>query len=445
MERSGFILFVAFLAAAALTGCRGEVVPEAYRPAPDHESYGRSLEKAGLDSSALGHDWQAAAQSALENPVSVEAPFQENVYLDPSRASAVGYRFSAKRGQNVAIAVELDAEFRLFIDLYREDSRGDSFSHVASGTEEERRLELHVQSDAAYVLRLQAELLRGGTLTVSIRVGPSLAFPIEGLDTKAIFSGFGMPRDGGARRHEGVDILAPRGTEVVAPIRAYVRWVGINQRGGNVVGLTDEKNGLYLYFAHLDTQVARSGTYVEPGDVLGTVGNTGNAITTVPHLHFGVYMRNSVYRGAVDPVYYLYDPRRPMPEITADSGLLGSWGRTTADTELIDAGNSAAGLSAFTPFRIHGASSDRYRVRLPDGSAGYVSAAVVESLEEAIDIDRIEGTTALLDEPDLRASVIAEARPGDSVEILGSFERFLYVRTENGSPGWIASRRTGIM
>ena len=444
----------AFAAAAALivllAGCSKEVVPETYQPTPDHESYVRSLERAALDETALGRDWLEAAESALDSPISVEPPYQEQVYFDPSEASGVGYRFSARRGQNVVVEVEPDGELRLYLDLYREETRSETYVHVASAPEDENRLELHVQSDSTYVLRLQPELLRGGTFNVSIRVGPSLAFPIQGLDTKSIFSWFGAPRDGGTRRHEGVDILAPRGTEVVAPIRAYVRWVGINRRGGNVVGLTDEKYGLYLYFAHLEEQIAKSGTYVEPGDVLGTVGNTGNAVTTVPHLHFGVYMRTSGRRSAVDPFYYLYDPKKQMAEITADTSLLGEWARSSAAAALRepaepDSGSAETPLAVHTLFRILAAAAGGYRVRLPDGRRGYLDAGAVEALTEPLEVERIETETALLANPDSLASVITRTRAGQRLEILAGFEEFLYVRVENGSPGWIPADQRSLL
>ena len=48
---------------------------------------------------------------------------------------------------------------------------------------------------------------------------------------------------------------------------------------------------LRLYYAHLDTQLVAPGQIVRAGDPIGTIGNTGNAITTPPHLHFGVFLR----------------------------------------------------------------------------------------------------------------------------------------------------------
>ena len=75
--------------------------------------------------------------------------------------------------------------------------------------------------------------------------------------------------------------------------------------GGKVVWLRDTL-GNSLYYAHLDSQAVSSGMQVNIGDTLGFVGNTGNARTTPPHLHFGVYRRGE---GPVDPWWFLHRPR----------------------------------------------------------------------------------------------------------------------------------------
>jgi murein DD-endopeptidase MepM/ murein hydrolase activator NlpD len=103
-----------------------------------------------------------------------------------------------------------------------------------------------------------------------------------------------------------VDIFANRGTDAVAAVDAWVSRVDTTPRGGNVVWLQPVFGNMRLYYAHLDTQLVRAGEFVAAGDVLGTVGNTGNAVTTPPHLHFGVYLRRAGRRGgARDPYDFL--------------------------------------------------------------------------------------------------------------------------------------------
>ena len=117
-----------------------------------------------------------------------------------------------------------------------------------------------------------------------------LALPVYGLKRAALHSSWGEPRSG-HRKHQGIDIFARRGTPVVAAAEGIVVRIGTTDRlGGNTVWVAGKPSTLY-YYAHLDgfRPGLRVGEHVEAGTVLGRVGNTGNARTTPPHLHFGVY------------------------------------------------------------------------------------------------------------------------------------------------------------
>ena len=127
------------------------------------------------------------------------------------------------------------------------------------------------------------------------RTRPSLAFPVDVTPARAPQSTFGVPRDAGRRRHEGIDLFAPRGTAVVA-VASGVARPATNRLGGNVVWLHAPASGRTYYYAHLDHWAIGPVALVRAGDVLGYVGNTGNAARTAPHLHFGIYER-----GAIDP------------------------------------------------------------------------------------------------------------------------------------------------
>ena len=126
---------------------------------------------------------------------------------------------------------------------------------------------------------------------VKVVIAPLVMNPVLGANRKSIISFYGDARDGG-RKHEGIDIVAPKGTIVVAPADGEITEVGYNALGGKVIWMKDAKHKRAYYFAHLDSQVVTKGMIVKPGDTLGTVGNTGNARRTRPHLHFGVYKSN---------------------------------------------------------------------------------------------------------------------------------------------------------
>ena len=130
---------------------------------------------------------------------------------------------------------------------------------------------------------------------------PQLAMPVDGASARRLSDSWQAPRPAG-RRHEGIDIFAPKGTPVVSTTRGIVVRVGTNRLGGHVVSVVGP--GLEShYYAHLDRFGSfREGDVVQPGDVLGYVGNSGNARGTPPHLHYGIY------RGSA---------QNPYPRLTA--------------------------------------------------------------------------------------------------------------------------------
>jgi len=95
---------------------------------------------------------------------------------------------------------------------------------------------------------------------------------------------FGQPR-GGGRSHQGIDLLAPRGTPIVAPVAGVVRRH--DQRRGGIALYLRGDDGLTYYFAHLDGVAAPDGR-VRLGQHIGSVGDTGNARGGPVHLHFEI-------------------------------------------------------------------------------------------------------------------------------------------------------------
>ena len=131
----------------------------------------------------------------------------------------------------------------------------------------------------------------------------SLLMPVDGVAVGSVADTWGAPR-GGGRSHEGQDIFAPRGTPVYSATPGYVYRVGTSNLGGQVVWVLGA-GGRRYYYAHLDGfGDVEEGQYVTPDTVLGYVGNTGNAVSTPPHLHFGIYSgsRRTCDRQVHDPL-----------------------------------------------------------------------------------------------------------------------------------------------
>ncbi len=433
--RYWLVVLAAFLAGACSQ-------PEPPRPAlteaPTHERYTAALSEFGLDKTALGQDWLREADAALAQPIDVALPFSETGYLAPNEPAAIGYRFELRRGRRfvIDVALETTEPTRLFIDLF-EVVEGREPRLVASTAPDERHLDYQARRDTIHVLRVQPELLRGGRFTITQRSLASLGFPVDGLSTRAIQSVFGDPRDAGRRDHHGVDIFAPRGTPVLAAVDGRVR-VDTGNRGGNVIWLSPiggERRR--LYYAHLNDWAVQNGAEVRAGDVIGYVGNTGNARTTPPHLHFGVYDR-----GPVDPYPYL------SPDDTAPSVIAGTidpsldWARVVVPDTPLRAAASSRGdvvrrLERDDVVRVRAASAAFYRVELPDGDTGYVSVRQVRPADEPLASTSVAAAVDLRDRPLDDAPVIETLSANTTVDVLGRFGGYQLVRLPDARTGWL--------
>ncbi|HEV7331200.1 MAG TPA: M23 family metallopeptidase [Flavisolibacter sp.] len=140
-----------------------------------------------------------------------------------------------------------------------------------------------------------------------------LAFPVAGKKSN-IGSFWGASRDGGRRKHKGIDIFASKGTPVVAITDGVIVERGNTPIGGKVLWLKSSTHGWTAYYAHLDKQSVKEGQYVRKGQVIGTVGKTGNARYTPAHLHFGIYRE----RGPINPLPYVKNaPKVLLKKATA--------------------------------------------------------------------------------------------------------------------------------
>lgn len=136
-------------------------------------------------------------------------------------------------------------------------------------------------------------LLRDSSITIPADsaitvVSADLVFPVAKHEVDDVISKFGDARDGGRRSHLGIDIAAPRGTAVLAVSAGRVERVDHTGAGGRVVWVKDAATRRRHYFAHLDSITVTRGQKVRAGQMVGTVGTTGNAVGTSPHLHYAV-------------------------------------------------------------------------------------------------------------------------------------------------------------
>jgi murein DD-endopeptidase MepM/ murein hydrolase activator NlpD len=402
-------LFATTIACVTFSACNPREALHSLAPPPTaHGRYAKSLTDAGLGETALGREWLAASDSALRAPLDVTLPFEESGFYSRAEARAVAYRVRLRGGERLALSVSsegLPAE--LFVDLFEQRAEsGDSvatFDHRASAerlpidpdsglardatmpiadsvpASSPWALHFEAEHDGTFVVRFQPELLRDGRFVLAMRTEPILAFPVEGRDGRAVQSFFGANREAGRRLHQGIDIFAPRGTPALAAVDGVVRSISPNQLGGNVVWLSDARHRQTLYYAHLDRHAVVAGQSVRVGDTLGFVGNTGNARTTSPHLHFGVYRRG---QGPVDPLPWVRRTTAAAPRLTADTTRLGARGEVVARSASLRVApatraDTVRRVARGTPLRLMGAAGGWYRVQFDDGVAGYLPAREV--------------------------------------------------------------------
>jgi peptidoglycan LD-endopeptidase LytH len=428
-----------------LVGCEQiEQIQDSFRDMTPHEAYQESLAAAGLDETALGRDWLAAGRAALAAPIRVSPPFQEEGYLTPEQPAAMAYLVSVPRGRRLTAEVTLQSEdgTRVFVDLFRVAAdEGDPLRPIVSTDSLPGTFVHEPLRGGEFILRLQPELLRGGQYRVTLGLEAQLAFPVDGHNMRAIQSVFGADRDGGRRSHDGVDIFARRGTPVLAAAPGVAYRVGITGLGGKVVWVRDPVRNFRLYYAHLDSQHVRDGDRVEIGDTLGFVGNTGNARTTPPHLHFGIYRSGE---GPMDPVPFLAPPTGRLAELTADLERLGTWVRLSGDgIPLHDAPDRNAAilreLPRHTALRVLGGAAGYYRVHLPDGSRGYVVSTLIEPVDDPVSSQLAMSGEGVHASPDLGAPLVATIEAEAELPVFGRYEGYLYVRAPSGRRGWIGA------
>jgi murein DD-endopeptidase MepM/ murein hydrolase activator NlpD len=117
-----------------------------------------------------------------------------------------------------------------------------------------------------------------------------LILPVQGVERDELRDTFDETR-GGTRRHEAMDVLAPRNTPVLAVEDGTVARLFLSEAGGITIYQFDPSDTYVYYYAHLERYAdgLKEGAPVERGQVIGHVGTTGNAPRDTPHLHFAIF------------------------------------------------------------------------------------------------------------------------------------------------------------
>ena len=156
------------------------------------------------------------------------------------------------------------------------------------------------------------------TTTDLATLSSELIIPVPGVKASELRDTFNELRGGGTRKHEALDIMAPRGTPVLSASAGRILKLHNSVDGGLMVYAADASNRFVLLYGHLDHYAdgMREGLPLRQGDVIGYVGTTGNAAEDAPHLHFAIAHPRDVklwWTGqAIDP--------RPLLQQAASGG-----------------------------------------------------------------------------------------------------------------------------
>ncbi|MFC5283899.1 M23 family metallopeptidase [Pedobacter alpinus] len=406
------ICYIIVLSLLFITSCK-----TIFKISP-YQSYVESLKSTGLNTTNMGQKWTKVGDSVLSNPNNgLSFPFKEEIFFREEAPAAIAYQISYQKSKKIKISISTSNKNGVFLDFFEgiENRKNITSKHL-----KDTILVYESDKDQVLLLRLQPQLLINEHVIVEILEQPKLGFPVKNGKNNDIKSFWGMDRDGGERKHEGVDIFNKRGTPIIAVEDGVVSRVQITNLGGKVVWQRLGFAGPSIYYAHLDSQTVSEGQKVKKGEVLGLMGNTGNARTTSPHLHFGIYTSS----GAIDPLNYIFKKDSVPGKLKADSKYLGKEIMLTENDQVLPVKILAISTSSVTYQDIEGNVSRN---------------EVLNIYNKKIKRPANPSSAYLLEKPAADGVAIGKFDPTEYYAVLGFKNSFVYLE-QNNVRGWVAAK-----
>ncbi len=194
------------------------------------------------------------------------------------------------------------------------DANGDIiYATTTNATTSQANFSYEHNLQAGFERQLSVKIWRAQSTDLQAKISALNAIATSSVKIPILFGvsfsdfspNFGVSRDGGARTHEGEDIMGVKGTPIVSPTQAVVIRMGTGATEGNFVSTANPGGETFVYM-HLDRigEGIEVGKSLEAGDLIGYLGDTGNAAGGPSHLHFEVRNSNGV---ATDPFPRLTD------------------------------------------------------------------------------------------------------------------------------------------
>ncbi|CAM3512475.1 M23 family metallopeptidase [Aequorivita lipolytica] len=370
------ILFVLMLFGILILGCKQvrKVADVIVQPTA-REVYERNFSK--KDSLLLR--WKNAFENSKRDSIQITLPYSESGVFSEENFNVYSYNIQLKEGERIVVEVEKQPDSAIvFIDIFQ--AKSDSlkiFKLLKSSEDKKATLSQEIETSGFYKVIVQAQMQLQFPFVLKIYTEPLYEFPVSGGGNKNIQSFWADPRDAGSRSHEGVDIFADRGTPVVAVTDGMIASAGERGLGGKQVWLRDGLFGKTVYYAHLDSIAVSEGEKVKVGDTLGFVGNTGNAKTTAPHLHFGIYKS----KGAVNPLSFIKKTEiQPSEKPSAIVKAVTLKNRVDVRKGPASAYKEFGSLKKNDTLIVLGKNQKWYHIQTTDSLKGYVNETVIKPL-----------------------------------------------------------------
>lgn len=400
-----------------------------------HDAYYSALLRENLKATA--ERWRMAAEESLATPLRISLPYSERRLLEADYLQPITFTFDRKMDELIQINIFLSINTRaeIFVDVFYIKDTTTEPMRIGSMAAKEQQLKIAAGHTGQYLVRIQPSHAAQGLMDITITSPLRYGFPVDTERENAVQSLFGVERDGGTRQHEGIDIFAPRGTPVIAAEAGQVSRVGDTPRGGKNVWVRGDQRS--FYYAHLDSIAVSPGDRIMRGEIIGTVGNTGNAVTTSPHLHFGIY---KFAQGAIDPLPLVGRKKSANTYAPPLTELAPRWLSITTEKANLRSGPSlkttaVASLMRAELVQVDSIAGDWLRVTTGNGTKGFIARNLTKTPSESI-LTLAENYAAFY-LPDDTAPVVGNFSAGDKLPTLGKFGNFLWIKIPGGVYAWV--------
>jgi len=339
------------------------------------EKYEDKMKKDSGKNNPSVNAWLNAAEYSLNNPLSIPPTYSESGIFSANNHTATSLKVFIKRGQKLVARLNKTSArpYAVYMDLWHaaDAVTGAALEYILAADTANNSLEYIATKDERLIIRYQPQIATDGNYEISISPMASFTFPIAAAAKSNIGSFWGDGRDGGARKHEGIDIFAAAKSPAVAVADGYITSVSENILGGKVIFMQPDNSNYNIYYAHLHQQLVTTGQRVKAGEVIGLTGNTGNALHTASHLHFGIY----TFSGAIDPLAFVEKTKEPATKM--ENKVLNPAMITSRQTKLytdLSILQPIATLNKDITLQAEAFNGKYYRVILPDGRKAFAEA-----------------------------------------------------------------------